>query len=177
MGVNTIPGAGVVSDPSVYADPTAVVIPYCPGIVKTTLGLFMFGGASLMLTNASLTNTQGLILEHFIHLGPEGANIFYAMLALASGAMVMYCLFYAVPALLSPRHIVLRRDGITLPKLGIANQHMNFARKDIKGFTVTVCRGYRFLKIQTISGTFTVNPTWLSDPGELDRIMQWLQGR
>jgi hypothetical protein len=59
--------------------------------------LVLFGASSFYMGWKALNNTRGLIINHMIHLSPEGASIFYwSMAALSALIAVVSILVFII---------------------------------------------------------------------------------
>lgn len=64
-----------------------IVVPLRRPYTQLGLGLVMFGFCAWFMAEQANTNDRGLIINGLIHLGPDGADIFYAVMALLSAGM------------------------------------------------------------------------------------------
>lgn len=83
---------------------------------RFSLIVLMFGGAAAFFAHQASTNDRGLIINGIIHLGPSGADVFYAVLAILSVGFVAIGLlalraFHARKSL----RVVIGKKHVTMP--------------------------------------------------------------
>jgi hypothetical protein len=106
-------------------------------------GLLLFGAGAFFLGMKASSNDRGVVLQHLIQLGPEGATIFYwcfaaacAVFALAAFMLILFGLFSnqvlsisetelsAPKSLLSPANTIVPLSSILRLELkSVRNQH------------------------------------------------------
>jgi len=65
-----------------------IVIPLVRPYKQVILAVLLFSACAVFLAYLAKTNDRGVIIYHLIHLGPDGADIFYAVLSLLSAGFV-----------------------------------------------------------------------------------------
>lgn len=103
---------------SEHATDDALEIPLRRPYPELLLSAFFFAVCAAVLAHRAQTNDRGLILNGIIHFEPGGADVFYAVLAMLSGA---FCALGVVGAArfaaLKEFRIVLGPRSITLPSM------------------------------------------------------------
>jgi hypothetical protein len=93
-----------------------IVIPLRRPFTQLVLAALLFGGAAAFFAHRASTNDRGLILNGIIHFDPDGADVFYVVMALLSagmsamGAFGMWRL-----SRIDPFRVVIRKKSISLP--------------------------------------------------------------
>lgn len=93
-----------------------VVIPLRRPYMPLVLGLLLFGAGAFFFYHEASTNVRGLIINGLIHLDPDGADIFYAVMAVLSGVMSAGSAFGIWRwSQKKPFHLVLSEKSILMP--------------------------------------------------------------
>jgi hypothetical protein len=148
---------------------------YSLSAVQFIAAVLFFGLGGLFMAYKAATNHRGLVIDGIIHFSPDGASTFDFIISAVSFAFVGFAIFYVLPQMFISRTIILGRDTITLPGGGFDKSHYRVTPAEIVSAKLTVIRGRRFLKIYTAERNYSINATWLDNPGELSEILRWLQ--
>jgi hypothetical protein len=95
--------------------PNDLVFPYKPNVRNLVLGIAFFGVIAMFMAERAETNTRDLIIEGFIRLGPDGANVTYWILAGVSIAFVAAALLGIWSALTNKTGLVLGEKELVIP--------------------------------------------------------------
>lgn len=103
---------------SEHAVNDALEIPLRRPYLELLLGALFFAVCAAVLTHRAQTNDRGLILNGIIHFEPGGADVFYAVLAILSGAFCALGVLVAARfAALEEFRIIVGPRSITLPSM------------------------------------------------------------
>jgi hypothetical protein len=104
--------------PNERAPDDSLEIPLRRPYAELLLSALFFAVCAAVLAYRAHTNDRGLILNGILHFEPGGADVFYAVLAILSGAFCAFGVLAAARfALLKEFRIVLGARSITLPSM------------------------------------------------------------
>lgn len=152
------------------------IVPLRRPYMQAGLGIVLCGLGAVFFWHEAETNERGLIINGIIHLGPGGADIFYAAMALffLGIALALGNVMYRY-SLLKPFQIVLSEKWISLP-MGppYRIKEGRLALRDVRGieiFPPAPAPPERLL-IHTHSGSHGVSKQWTSSPEQLQSIAE-----
>jgi hypothetical protein len=150
---------------------------YKPKIGGVVLGLFFFGGISFAFGRMALTNDRGLILNGF-HLGLQGANIFYWLIAAASGGFTALCVLGLAAAFLGKNDGVLRltETGLEIPQ-GVLKKTRTVPFTEMSQIKVHIISGQHFLVIQQGQKKVQISQSALPDSAAWEHVCKTIAER
>ena len=154
--------------------PKSITLDYRPPPGKLGVVIVACAAAALFMQHVAATNDRGLIINGLIHLGPEGATIFYWCAAIVSAACAAWCLLVFVPQVFIRRQIVLEEDAITLPGTGFSTKGYRIPWDEIEGATRRTYQKVTYLKVRHRGRRFAVNSAWLPSNLDVETIETYL---
>lgn len=145
-------------------DPVSLSFPYRPGWRVQALGAVFFAIAGWFLWMKSGEPSGGLVINHLIELGPQGAQRFYLALAGLSVVFVMLGL-YGVYAGITSRHVLsVDVTGISAPRNGFAREPTRLEFTEIAEAGIQEFKGQVMLSIIPRQGRkLVIMQGWLPD--------------
>ena len=89
---------------------------YKPSTAWLVMGILFFGGGSIWLAQRALSNDRGLILNGALHLGIQGATIFYGILAMGSGGLAALAVLGLISSMMTKKVIRMTATEIHIPQ-------------------------------------------------------------
>ena len=121
----------------------------------------LFGAGALFMGHEAMVNDRGLIINGLIHLGPDGATIFYWCIAAVCGAFVAVGVPAFIVGLMSSHRVTLTATDISAPRFGFSRTPTLVKLNDVQHVNVQVVQKQRFLNIHHASGKLTINESYL----------------
>lgn len=137
----------------------------------------MFGACLALFGYKTATNDVGVVINHAIELGPQGATIFYACLALASLGFVGMGLTLAVGRSRFDHHLTVDQQGIELPRRPWARDHVRVAFADIVDMKHQSVNGTHFLVVRHKTGKVTIDRNKLPSKADFELVMRTIVER
>jgi hypothetical protein len=138
----------------------AVVIDEFPYRVRwwpVLLIIGFFGLATAMFVHKGFTNTRGVIINHLIELGPDGATIFFWGLAAASALFVALGTGLAAQRLLWPMRVGFTAEGLVVPTSQLSRTEFVIPYETIRRVSVVKRGSMRFINLSHDGGVYTIN--------------------
>jgi len=154
-----------------------VRIPYKPNKIIFILTIVFFGVCSVVMVNAAATNNRGLILNRIIEFSPQGATMFYWVIAAAALAFVLFGLLALVKSMKSKREIVITNDSITSPKSGFSKRSITVRFSDIIGIHMQTIQKTKVLKIEYQGGKLSIPNSMLPNKASFEELVSELRAR
>ncbi|MDI1482450.1 hypothetical protein [Polyangium sp. y55x31] len=128
-------------------------------------GLLLFGVCAAFFFHRSITNDRGLILNGIIHFGPDGADVFYAVMGLLSaGLSVMALLGIVRFSKLEPFELVLGAKSLSLPvgrPMGI--RMITVPVRDIVSVGIHPPEAPKWIVLQVGAERYSIPGNWLPE--------------
>ena len=143
------------------------------------LAALMFLGCGWFFIHDAETNDRGLVINGLIHLGTDGADTFYVVMAVLSIAMgVMGVVGIVSLAVRKDFRVVLGKKGITLPYGPVWRQRNEKVPYDaIVGVSLHPAGKPSMLHIETKSGRRYITARYLPTEWSLQAVADELVGR
>jgi hypothetical protein len=151
--------------------------PYQPRWRTIVLGGGFFGLCALFLGYRATTNRRGLILEGFIRLDPDQANVFYGVLAALAVGFVLASCFLAYHRLTFEQRLTFGPTVMTVPSSRWSRATRQIAYRDIRQVTVASVSGQTFLHVHHTGGKSTIVASMLPSPAAFDEVRALLAAK
>jgi hypothetical protein len=122
-------------------------------------------------------NKAGLIINGIITLGPNGANVFYWVIAAIGGIFVLAAVVLAVRRLVSYRVLELGADALLLPHGFLAIKISRIPYADIEGVSESQMSGQKYLWVRACGRKFTIGASLLPDRDSYAFVRDFLMSR
>ena len=129
-----------------------------------------FGLCSVVLANQAATNDRGVVIEHFIRLGREGATAFYWCLAAGSVLFVLVAIGIAIRRVVYPRKLVIDATGIWLPHGAFQMKLARVEFSEVIAFSEFKVRGQISLRLRTLQKNYSISESLLASRRDYDDI-------
>lgn len=124
--------------------------------------ILFFGAASYFYFYLATTNSKGLIINGFIELSINHANIFYWVLFMFSSLFVLIGLLQFKKNLNGDIYLFLQKDKIILPPLTLLKKHFKeIYFKDILYLNERGINSNIYLDINTLNEKYTIQKSML----------------
>jgi len=145
-------------------EPVCLTFPYRPGWRAQALGAVFFAIAGWFLWMRSREAEGGLIINHLIELGPQGAQRFFLALAGISALFVVLGL-YGVYAGITSRHVLsVDATGISALRNGFAREATRLEFAEIAEAGIQEFKGQVMLSMRPRQGRkLVIMQGWLPD--------------
>jgi hypothetical protein len=156
---------------------TDLTFSYRPKTWIVLLAVPMLVGLAWFFQHLARTNDQGIIFNHLVEIGPQGATIFYwAMFAILAITvpLILLALWNGV------KHktvITLGADGLTLPKKGLSPQPMTIAYADIVSLHYQSVYSQTFLNLKTKTGKASIAASMFPKKADFETFCAALEER
>ena len=140
-------------------------------LVMLLASLFFLACGAGMAYSA-LTNEQGLIINGIITLGPDGATIFYWVIAVLSAVFVLGGLWAIIVGLTSDRTLTITEDGIRAPKSGYSRQYVTINFPDIFKVSIQTVSKQRFITLLHRTGKLSIAQSMLPDKEAFEEVVR-----
>ncbi len=137
----------------------------------------LFGACLVFFIHQTVTNDRGVIINHAIELGPQGATIFYGVLAFFSGVFVVAGLFMAVARTRFEHRLVIDEQGVELPSKAWKAEHMRVAFSDIGDVRHMVMNGSHWIAVTHQNGKLNIDGNRLPSKADFEIVMRTLVDR
>lgn len=117
-----------------------------------------------------MTNDRGLIIEHFIRLGPQEASLFWWCLAGFSCLLALYALLLGIGRIVKPQTLAVDSSGLTIPYGMLLSSRAHVKFSEIQSVSEGTIQGVIFLKLKTRRRTYYISPSYLPSPNDYDEI-------
>jgi hypothetical protein len=135
--------------------------PYRPKAWTMAAASLFFGVGALFMGHEAMVNDRGLIINGLIHLGPDGATIFYWSIAAICAAFVAIGVPAFIVGITSSHHVTLTATDIAAPRFGFSRSPTLVKLADVHHVTVQVVQKHRFFNIFHAGGKLTINESFL----------------
>lgn len=145
--------------------------------IKMALAGLFFGACGALFIYKMVTNEVGLIINGIIELGPQGAMVFYGVLAALSLAFVVAAGMAAVHGVITKPVLILTEEHITVPTGLLRPRPKTLRFADVTGITLQEIQGQRFLTIQASTGKVSVTRSLLESESAFEEITVFVRDR
>jgi hypothetical protein len=140
------------------------------------LGGLFFGACLAFYVHRGSSNQRGLIIDHVIELGIDGATTFYWVLAAASAGFVLIALWALAVRALRDTYLVLDERELSIPSRWSKRVRV-IPYSEIRGIELVQINGQHLLYLATESGRVTVAGIMLESDERLRELGQELTRR
>ena len=120
---------------------------YKPRWLIIIFGFLFFGLGTVMLADAAYTNDRGLIINHIIELGIDGATIFYWILCGVCFAFVAACVVMTIHGLTHKQRLAFTHESLILPDGRWSSGERKIRYDEILSVSERNINNHRFLEI------------------------------
>jgi hypothetical protein len=132
-------------------------------------GIFLFGGAAIVLRQTASTNDRGLILDGLAFSVTEATYIYWLLCA-ASVCFVLAFIGLAIARRHGPQWIRLTDRSIILPPHNWSRTQTEIPYSAITALQIRTVRRLRFLTLVHQTGKSVILSSKLRSAGEFDRL-------
>lgn len=137
-----------------------------------------FGAATWFFGQLALTNDRGLVINGIIHFNETYATLFFALLAVLSGAFASVGIIGIIRSGLVPAPmLVLEEDQMRVPS-GLFQRHtkiVSFA--DVKGFEFMGTGGNHLFTVRTANEKAVINSQLLGSKERFEEVCRTIMDR
>ena len=149
---------------------------YRPSWKNMALVILFFGFCAVFLGMKAASNVKPLSLFLVWDLSPQGATVFFWVIASVSGLFVTGGLFGIWRRLSRTQRIALDDEGLLLPKSAISNQEIRVPYSGVIGLSITSVAGERVMTIWLKNGTsHGISGSLLPTPRDFDEILETIR--
>ncbi|MDI1447187.1 hypothetical protein [Polyangium sp. 6x1] len=132
---------------------------------QLVLGLVLFGACAAFFFYRSMTNDRGLILNGVIHFGPDGADVFYAVMGLLCALMGGAALFSIHSfSKVEPFELVLGARSLSLPvRRTMGTQMTTVSIRDIVSVGMYPHDAPKSIVVQASGESYWIQGNWLPE--------------
>ena len=130
--------------------------PYRPKAWVMAAASAFFGAGALFMGHEAIVNERGLIINGLIHLGPDGATVFYWCIAGVCAAFVAAGVLALIVSLFSSHRVTLTATEVSAPRFGFSRAPTVVKLTDVQHVNLQVVQKQRFLNIYHPSGKLTI---------------------
>jgi hypothetical protein len=144
--------------------------PYKPPSGMMAIGIVLFLALGLYIGQRALTNDRELVLNGIIHIGQDGASVFFASLAalMALGLLIMLKGLYK--AIFSTQRVTLSASAITSPPSGISSRIKTVKLINVRQVNMKTIQKQRRLCITHTNGELNIHESCLPGPSAFDAL-------
>ncbi|HYD19592.1 MAG TPA: hypothetical protein VEF76_14045 [Patescibacteria group bacterium] len=152
---------------------------YRVNMKKMLLVLPLLGALAAFMAHLGMTNDRGLILFHAIHLGIDGARVFYWVMAVLLGGGTIAGFIRLLTSAQSRDTNILRiaDDGLTLPVGFFEQRLVTIPFADIRNLKLVEVQGQRYLTVTHVQGKTNIQQQMLPDRAAFDRVTMEMAAR
>ncbi len=129
-----------------------------------------FAVCTAIFTVLTIDNDRGLILNHFITMGPRAAMIFHGVFALGSAALTLFCALALWRGLRSTQTATIRPDAVVCPKSGMSNRIVTIPFASITGLERAAVQMQEFLHIHHTGGKLSVAASMFASKDQFEEF-------
>lgn len=153
------------------------VFDYKPKPWTMLIAVLFFGACGAGIGQMARTNDVGLVINHIIHLGPQGATIFYWALALASLAFVIAGFYGIWLALTSDNKLRVTAESVSIDKFGFRKRPVNLRFTDVNAMQHVKVSRQDFVRLQHTTGKLELARSMFANGEEFERCMDMIADR
>lgn len=152
-------------------------IPYKPNKMIFITGIAFSGIGAGLMGYVAATNDRGLILNGILEFSPQGATIFYLVMAAAATAFVLIAFLALAKFAVSEREIVISEFSITAPKSGLSKLDITVNFSDITDISIQTIQKTKILNIDHTGGKLSIPNSMLPSEQAFDGLVSELQSK
>jgi hypothetical protein len=149
---------------------TILKYPYKPRKTALVLGALIFAPCTALFVHNGMTNDRGLIIDGIIHLGVNGATIFYWVFAALSAGFVAVAVLSLLASLGKSLSIELTDQFLYAPRGIFAHEPLSIPLHEITEMKVQTVQSQRFLTIKYLGGKISIGQTMLPKNSDFDAL-------
>ena len=154
-----------------------VRIPYKPNKTVFLFAVAFFGVCAGVMGNVAITNDKGLLLNRIFEFSPQGATIFYGVIAGASLVFVLVGLLALVKSVTTKREIVISDTSLTSPKSGFSKIDVTVDFSDVTNVALQTVQKTKILNIDHPGGRLSIPNSMLPNKQAFEELVSLLQTR
>lgn len=151
--------------------------PYRPKAWVMAAASAFFGAGALFMGHEAIVNDRGLVINGLIHLGPDGATVFYWCIAALCAAFVAVGIPAFIVGLLSSHRVTLTATEISAPRFGFSRTPTVVKLMDVQNVNLQVVQKQRFLNIYHPSGKLTITESYLPSRAVFEELCSAIVSR
>lgn len=151
--------------------------PYRPRWTTVFFCAAFFTLGAVVLGAKAARNDRGLIVAGLLEFGPEGATVFYWVLAACGAGFVVLAAVLAYHRLAYRQRVALGPDGLIVPASRWSGGETEIAYRDIRGLSTARVAGQRFLYVDHPGGRYTMTASLLPSRAVFDEIRDVLAAK
>jgi hypothetical protein len=133
-----------------------------------------FALCTAVIASKAANNDRGVVINHIIELGPEGATTFYWGLAALCAAFVVIAVFLAYHRVVFKQSLLFGPAVLIVPASQWSRAQKEIAYRDIHKLSERSVYGQRFLIIACAGGKYTVNASMLPSKSAFEEVRELL---
>lgn len=129
-----------------------------------------FAACAVVFAYKAATNDRGVIIEHFIRLGPDGATKFYWCLTGGSLLFVLVAAGLAIRRLVNPQTLVIDATGLWVPHGAFQRKRARVDFSEVLSLSEFEVKGHVSLRLKTYRQTYSIAESLLPSRRDYDEI-------
>lgn len=147
-----------------------------PKPLRSALAALFFAGGSYVMW-LQLLDPRGVIIDHMITLGPQGANVFFGVLLLVSVGLAVTGAVLFVRSFGETRWLTFDHDAVRGPKSAAGSREVRIAYRAIEKAVVTRTNRQEFVTIRGDGRAITVRACDFRTKDEYQAFLSELHDR
>lgn len=163
--------------PAAAPDVESITFPYKPKPWLMLIVALFFGAVAAYSTIEALTHEGGMVLKQVIHLGPQGATLFFVGSAALTGFIALAGLRGIWQGIGSTDVLTVTPGGLSLPT-GLVRKRQETVRFDsVTGLKRMRIKGNELLEIRHAGGKLTLARTMFANKAAFERAVGLVAGQ
>ena len=125
----------------------------------------------------ALSNDRGLIINHIIELGTDGATTFYWFLTSGSAGFVVATAFLAYHRVAFRQRITFGPAGVTIPASRWSRDKKEIAYRNIQALSPATLGGQYFLYVMHSGGKYVITASMLTSKAVFEEVRDLLAAK
>ncbi|AEG92493.1 hypothetical protein [Ramlibacter tataouinensis] len=151
--------------------------PYRPKPWTMALASAFFGAIAFFMGREAMLNDRGLVINRLIHLGPDGATLFYWCIAATGAAFVAVGVPAFIMGLVSSHHVTVTATEISAPRFGFSRAATVVKLADVRHVTLQAVQKQRFLNVIHANGKLTITESFLPNRAAFEELCSAIASR